>query len=349
MVESNRERSWLVMTAALIIIVAGMKMAETLLVPFMLSLFIALICSPPLAWLKAKGLPSALAITLIVLVISTLTLIVGAVVGSSVSDFRNDIPEYQHKITLLMAETVGYLADKGIVIDMTQLRASFDPGVVMQLAGNTFASISNLMTNFFLILLTVVFILAEELSFSDKLAKARGNSDQMIEALQGFADTVNRYLGFKTLVSLLTGVLIFLWLWIQGVDYPFLWGMLAFLLNFVPTVGSLLAAVPAVLLAFIQLGPTDALLTAAGFLLVNFLIGNVLEPRIMGKGLNLSPLVVFLSLVLWGWMLGPVGMLLSVPLTIVVKIILEQDEKTRWIGIMLGGTVVEPPSDPVSD
>jgi len=189
-----------------------------------------------------------------------------------------------------------------------------------------------------MILLTVVFILAEELSFSDKLSRARDGADGVIRTLRGFAETVNRYLGFKTLVSLLTGFLVFMWLWVQGVDYPFLWAMLAFLLNFIPTVGSLLAAVPAVLLALVQLGPGASVITAAGYILINLLVGNVLEPRVMGKGLNLSPLVVFLSLVIWGWILGPVGMLLSVPLTIVVKIILEQDEKTRWLAIMLGGT-----------
>jgi predicted PurR-regulated permease PerM len=338
MTAKTKQTSWLIMMAAIVVIVAGMKMAESLLVPFMLSVFIALICSPPLAWLKAKGVPAGVAITLIVLMISLGAMVVGVIVGSSINEFRSDIPEYQQKITQLLASSVSFLGDKGIELDMEQVRSSFNPGVVMQIVGNTFASISNLMTNFFMILLTVVFILAEELSFSDKLARARGSADDVIYTLKGFADTVNRYLGFKTLVSLLTGFLVFLWLWIQGVDYPFLWAMLAFLLNFIPTVGSLLAAVPAVLLSLVQLGPAASAITAVGYLLVNFLVGNVLEPRVMGKGLNLSPLVVFLSLVIWGWILGPVGMLLSVPLTIVVKIILEQDEKTRWLAIMLGGT-----------
>jgi len=338
MTKTTKQTSWLIMMAAIVVIVAGMKMAESLLVPFMLSVFIALICSPPLVWLKAKGVPAGLAIAIIVLMIALAAMVVGIIVGSSVNEFREDIPEYQQKITQLLSASVVFLGEKGIELDMEQVRSSFNPGVVMQLVGNTFASISNLMTNFFMILLTVVFILAEELSFSDKLSRARDGADGVIRTLRGFAETVNRYLGFKTLVSLLTGFLVFMWLWVQGVDYPFLWAMLAFLLNFIPTVGSLLAAVPAVLLALVQLGPGASVITAAGYILINLLVGNVLEPRVMGKGLNLSPLVVFLSLVIWGWILGPVGMLLSVPLTIVVKIILEQDEKTRWLAIMLGGT-----------
>ena len=118
---------------------------------------------------------------------------------------------------------------------------------------------------------------------------------------------------------------------------------MAFLLNFVPTVGSFIAAVPAVLLAAVQLGLFSAGLTLSGFVVVNLVMGNMLEPRWMGKGLNLSPLVVFVSLVLWGWVLGPVGMLLSIPLTIMIKIALENQEETRWIGVLLGsGTALEP-------
>lgn len=155
--------------------------------------------------------------------------------------------------------------------------------------------------------------------------------------MQDFSSSVNRYVGMKTALSLLTGVVVVIWLWILGVDYPFRWGLLAFLLNFVPTVGSILAAIPAVLLALIQLGPLMSLWAAAGYVVVNVVVGNVLEPRWMGQGLHLSPLVVFLSLVFWGWILGPVGMLLSIPLTILVKIALENDDDTRWLGIMLGG------------
>jgi predicted PurR-regulated permease PerM len=147
---------------------------------------------------------------------------------------------------------------------------------------------------------------------------------------------VHSYLAIKAAISLLTGLVIFVWLTILGVDYAVLWGLIAFLLNFIPTVGSFIAAVPAVLLALVQLGVFEACLTLAGFVVVNLIMGNVLEPRWMGRGLNLSPLVVFVSLVLWGWVLGPVGMLLSIPLTIMLKIAFESQDETRWIGIMLG-------------
>jgi predicted PurR-regulated permease PerM len=197
------------------------------------------------------------------------------------------------------------------------------------------------MTNAVMILLTVIFILAENMGFGEKLRMARGG-DTSQEWLNKFSDSVHSYLGIKAMISLATGLLIFIWLSILGVDYAVLWALLAFLLNFVPTVGSFIAAVPAVLLALVQLGVLHAGLTLGGFVVVNLVMGNVIEPRWMGRGLNLSPLVVFVSLVLWGWVLGPVGMLLSIPLTIMIKIALENQEETRWISIMLGGANPSP-------
>jgi predicted PurR-regulated permease PerM len=139
----------------------------------------------------------------------------------------------------------------------------------------------------------------------------------------------------KTLTSLATGILIAIWLAIIGVDFPVLWGVVAFALNFVPNIGSIIAAIPAILLALIQLGIFPALHAAIAFLVVNLVIGNAIEPRIMGKGVGLSTLVVFLSLVFWGWVLGPIGMLLSVPLTMIVKIGLENNEGTQKIAVLL--------------
>ena len=197
------------------------------------------------------------------------------------------------------------------------------------------------MTNAFMILLTTVFILAEEVGFSDKFRHAYRDSEKTLVAIGRFTKSVNQYIAIKSALSLLTGFLIFIWLLILDVDYPVLWALMAFLLNYVPTLGSILAAIPAVLLALVQLGPFSALLVGLGYFAVNVVVGNVLEPRITGKGLGLSALVVFLSLVFWGWVLGPVGMLLSVPLTMTVKIALESFEETHWLGVMLGAGKTE--------
>ncbi|WP_461481063.1 AI-2E family transporter [Porticoccus sp.] len=336
----NRESSpmarGIVIAAAFVVLVAGLKAAETLLVPFLLSVFIALIFSPLLAWLKRHRVPNAIAICLIIALVVLAGWLIGILVGASINDFRQNLPQYQERLQQMSGGSLTWLSERGMTLDMEQMRQSFDPGKVMQLAGNTLSSFGNVMTNAFMILLTVIFILAEEVGFSDKLQAARQDTGATREALVRFTQSVNSYLSIKSLLSLLTGVLVMIWLWILGVDYPVMWGLLAFLLNFVPTVGSIIAAVPAVLLALIQHGPLSAGLAALGYLVVNVAIGNALEPRVMGRGLNLSPLVVFLSLVFWGWVLGPVGMLLSIPLTIMVKIALENHGDTYWLGVMLG-------------
>ncbi|MFT6254581.1 MAG: putative PurR-regulated permease PerM [Granulosicoccus sp.] len=327
---------FLLVTAAFIIVVAGMRAAESLLIPFFLSLFIAIICSPLLVFLKRFRIPTGIAILLIVIMMVVVGFFIGAIVGSSVNSFTANIPEYQERLALLSSGLQAWLSGWGITIDPQLWREMVNPSAALTMAGNTLTSFGNIMTDGFLILLTVIFILTEEINFTDKFRHASGKSEKTLEALGRFTQSLNKYMAIKTLVSLATAVLVMIALAIIGVDYPILWGLLAFLLNFIPTFGSILAAVPPVLLAVVQLGVGEAFIVAIFYVAVNVIVGSVLEPRFMGKGLDLSSLVVFLSLVFWGWILGPVGMLLSVPLTIMVKIALENSEDTRWIGVMLG-------------
>jgi predicted PurR-regulated permease PerM len=160
--------------------------------------------------------------------------------------------------------------------------------------------------------------------------------ERSLSTIERFSQDAKRYLVIKTLISAATGLVVWLWLLILGVDYPVLWGMLSFLLNYVPNIGPLIAALPVALLALVQLGVGSALLTVLGFAMVHIVVGNILEPKLTGKGLSLSTLVVFLSLVFWGWVLGPIGMILSVPMTSLVTIALESYEETRGLAFMLG-------------
>ena len=326
---------FLIVFAAFVIVVSGLKMASSLVVPFLLAVFIAMIVSPLLAWLKSRRVPGGIAIVLIISLILSIGLLLGAVIGASVDSFRQDIPVYSAKLSLISESIQKSIAQSGIAIDTEQWQNSFDPGAVMRWVGSTLASFGSVMTNSVLILLTVIFILAENTRFGDKLRMARGDKSSQAW-LAELSTSIHGYLAIKSAISAVTGLLIYIWLTFLGVDYAVLWGLLAFLLNFVPTVGSFIAAVPAVLLALVQLGAGSAGLTLLGFVVVNFLMGSAIEPRWMGKGLNLSPLVVFVSLVFWGWILGPVGMLLSIPLTIIVKIALAANEDTQWISVMLG-------------
>ncbi|MGL4899754.1 MAG: AI-2E family transporter, partial [Shewanella sp.] len=154
-----------------------------------------------------------------------------------------------------------------------------------------------------------------------------------------FLQSVNQYMVIKTLVSLATGVIVGVGLALIGVNYALLWAVIAFLFNYIPNIGSIIAAIPAVMLAFIQLGPAAAGGTAMLYIAANMVMGNFVEPKFMGRGLGLSTLVVFLSLIFWGWLLGSVGMLLSVPLTMVVKIALESSQSGSWLAILLSDDV----------
>jgi len=210
-----------------------------------------------------------------------------------------------------------------------------DASKLMKFIGSFITSMGTVFADMFLIQLTAIFILFESYILPKKIHAAFGESNLSHNSRE-IIRSINQYLAIKAVTSLVTGLLITVWLSIIGVDFPVLWGVIAFMLNFVPTIGSIIAAVPTVLLSLVQLGVDSSLLVVLGYFLVNMLVGNVWEPRIMGKGLGLSTLVVFLSLTFWGWVFGSVGMLLSVPFTMIAKIILEKTPETHWIAILLG-------------
>jgi len=326
----------LLILASFIIVVAGMKAASSILVPFFLAVFIAVICTPPLFWLQRKGVPKVLALTFILVAILAVGLLFGALIGPSLNHFLSSLPDYQERLSAHIAALISWLRDNGVNIPQEEVAGTFNPGWVMSLAGGIFSALSSVFTNAFLILLTVVFILLEVADFPKKLRTVLKNPERSLSTIEKFSQDAKRYLVIKTLISATIGLVIWLWLLILGVDYPVLWGTLSFLLNYVPNIGSIIAALPVALLALVQLGVGSALLTVLGFVVVHIVVGNIIEPKVTGKGLSLSTLVVFLSMVFWGWVLGPIGMILSVPITSLVKIALESYEETRGLAIMLG-------------
>lgn len=326
----------LLILAALVVVIAGMRASQAMLVPFLLSLFIAVISVPPMYWLQRRGLPTAAAIAIVLVGIVGVTLLFVVLAGTSLDDFYRALPGYQERLQGELGGLIGWLNARGIELPRETLLSVIDPGAAMRLATNVLAGVGNVMTNALLIVLTVVFMLFEASSFPHKIGLAVDDPAKTFAHFAAFSENLKRYAVIKTLVSLATGAVIAVWLTILGVDYPLLWGALAFLLNYIPNIGSIIAAVPAVLLALLQFGWGPAALTAAGYVVVNMVMGNIVEPRYMGRGLGLSTLVVFLSLVFWGWVLGPVGMILSVPLTMTAKLALDANEETRWIAILLG-------------
>ncbi|MFO7578237.1 MAG: AI-2E family transporter [Pelovirga sp.] len=340
----NKATGILVAFAALVIIIAGLKAAQALLVPFLLAFFISIICAGPFYWLRQRRVPAAIALLLVIVVVMLGGLVVLLIIGTSVNDFTSQLPLYEQQLRTQSLVLFDWLEQFGIHLSRQFFFDYFNPGSIMQSAGRMLAAAGGVLTNSFLILLTVIFILFEAAGMPNKLRAALKDADTSLSSFEKFITGVRTYLVIKTLISLCTGIIISGGLMFIGLDYPLLWGLIAFLLNYVPNIGSIIAAVPAVLLALVQLGPLPTLLVAILYLATNVIMGNALEPRLMGKSLGLSTLVVFLSLVFWGWVLGPVGMLLSVPLTMIMKIALEVNPSTLWLAILLGSDIPAKPA-----
>lgn len=322
---------------AIVIILAGIKLAADLIIPILLAFILALVCLPPLYWLRKKGIPIGVAVGLIITGFAGTIVLFVATVGTSLQQFSSALPRYTQSLQNMTGSAFNWLAEKGIDLSQYEsaLNDAFNPSAAMQMAGDLLRGAGGAASSFFMLILTVTFILFEVTGIPAKLSQISSSPKDTVEAFEKFIDSLKRYIGIKTLVSLMTGVIVTIWLTVVGVDFAILWGTIAFALNFIPTIGSIIAAVPAVLLALVQLGPGAAIWSAVGFLLANLVIGNVVEPRLTGKSLGLSTLVVFLSLIIWGWFLGPVGMLLSVPLTMSIKIALEMNPETRRWAILL--------------
>jgi predicted PurR-regulated permease PerM len=332
-----------------VVVVAGMRAGANIIVPFLLATFIAVISAPALDWLEHRGLPRAAAMIVVIAAIVAIGVGITGLVGSSLRQFTANLPEYTDRLNGYTLAVESWLNHHGVPFDAKELRGLIDASKAMKLAADVFNSFGGMLTNAFLIFLTVVFILFETASFAVKLSAVVDDPDDTLARARNVTESIKHYLAIKTLTSLATGVVIGISLSLLGVENAVLWSLFAFMLNYVPNIGSIIAAVPAVLFALVQLGIGGALATAAVFAVVNVVIGSVLEPRFMGRELGLSTLVVFISLVFWGWVLGPVGMFLSVPLTMTVKIALSANEKTRWVAVFLGSAQeiasAKPPED----
>ncbi len=336
--QQPRMRDTVLTIAGLLIILAWLRYAQDLIVPFLLALFLATIAATPVNWLKNKGLPIPLAVMLVLLTSIVLGIFVALILGSSVDQFSQSLPEYQTRLKALTGGVVNWLGGLGIKApESGGILNVIDPGRAMGFANSLISSLGGVFGNVFLILFTVLFMLLEAWSFPQKINAIYGNrGDVILNRISDVIKSTRQYLSIKAIMSIATGILVGSGTAVIGLDFPILWGFLAFALNFIPNIGSIIAAVPAALLSLVQLGTTATMVVILVYLAANIVIGNIVEPRYMGEKVGLSTLVVFLSLVFWGWLFGLVGMLLSVPLTMTVKFASQASDETRWLGILLG-------------
>ncbi|MGM0983551.1 MAG: AI-2E family transporter [Pseudomonadota bacterium] len=324
--------------AALVVIVAGMRAGSSLLVPLLLALFIAVVCTAPVQWLHRLGLSMRLAVWLTLVVIGGFLSLLGLLLVNSFDTFIDALPGIEQKLYQYYLGLLDGLAGLGLAIDTNRLADLLDAEQLGDWIPAVLGEVGNLVMQSIVVALLVMFLLFETLNFPEKISRALVNPAPSLRRFSEFSLTLKRYLAVKTLISMVTGALIWVACKMLGVEFALLWGVMAFALNFIPNIGSAIAAFPPVLLLLVAPdgGLFDATLLAAAYLGVNFVMGNIIEPRVMGRALGLSTFVAFLSLVVWGWIFGAVGMLLSVVLTMTLKIALDSHPETRWIAHLLG-------------
>lgn len=322
--------------AALFVVFAGLRLAADLVEPLLLALFLAVISYPIVRVLMAWRVPRALAVVLVLVFDVAVVVGVGALVAEVVADFQLRLPTYEARLRVVVDELLTWLRTHGLRMDARRVTSLVEPGHVVSLAGVVLQSAMNVIGQLFLVLLVAAFLLLEAAVFGDKLRLILPDADEELPRLERAAIEIQKYLGVKTLSNLLTALLVGTISALFELDFPLLWAALAFTLNFVPNLGSILASVPPVAVALVLRGPAHAAAYAATYTALNLLVGNVLEPRILGRALGLSPLVVLLSMVFWGWMWGPIGALLSVPLTMSAKIALAHTTDLAWLDTLLG-------------
>lgn len=324
--------------AALVVIIAGMKVGADLLVPLLLATFIAVVCTSPVQWLHGWGLSLRASVFTTLLVLLACLSLIGVLVVNSFGTFIEALPDIETRLYEHYWNLLNTMAAHGLAINPDQLGELFNMEEDESWVPKIIGELGNLFMQGGIIGLLAIFMLFETLNFRQKVSLALENPAPSLRRFGEFSLTLKRYLAVKTMISLVTAVLVWLSCVIVGVDFPLLWGVLAFALNFIPNIGSALAAIPPVILLLVSQdgGAFQALLLASAYLIINFVLGNLIEPRVMGQALGLSTFVAFLSLVVWGWIFGPAGMLLSVVLTMTLKIALDSHPQTRWIARLLG-------------
>ena len=336
-VNTNKKRSAMAMDfAAFIIIIAGIMYAASFVTSLLMAFFISIIFAQPIQWLKRKKVPQGLAITIVFILIVSLFFGFGEIIAASFSSFSQDVPRYAKNLNEMRDSLLQFMENRGMHVSTVEMKNMFNPSKVISFTSVLLGQLGGLMGNAFTIFFLALFLLLEIDSIKVKANAIMKENTGTLAYFNVIGASIRHYLTIKTLTSLLTGFFVWICLIIIGVDYAIIWALIAFLLNYIPNIGSIIAAVPAILFALIQLGFGGVIWTTATFVAVNMIIGNMVEPKMMGEGMGLSTFVVFLSLLFWGFILGTVGMFLSVPLTMAMKIMLEQNPNTKWIAIVLG-------------
>jgi predicted PurR-regulated permease PerM len=339
--QTGRGTRFLLTAASVVVVAVGLHLAQEFLVRVVLAMLLAMACVPPIRRLSRWGFPRWAA-TFLVLGGAVLGLtLLSLVVKLNVEAFIERAPDFREKVDKVSGDAVAWVEEHLGGWDALLGSRPIGPGMVVDQVILVTQWAAGFLGDVVIVLLLLSFMLAEGIGLPAKIRRAIGDPTADITEYTQIADRVYAYLNVKIWMSMVTGLLVLILTWACGLELPVLWGLIAFLMNFIPNIGSILASIPAILLAWAFDGFGLAAVVGAGYVGINMLIGNLIEPRVMGRKMGLSTVVVLLSLLFWYMTWGPIGMLLSVPLTMVIKIALEHSDDLRWVAILLGPTDTE--------
>ena len=335
MLDSSSLKNYFFYFATFVVIIAGVKMASEVVVILFLAIFISSIFSSLLNVLQKKRIGKFFSYLIILIIVLLVSFLFAYVVNISLNDFILNLPAYEEKFKTTVLSFIQFAQISGFQIDNQKILDTLNFGSFFGFSTNILGSIGTFLSKFLLVIIGVAFILAEAKSFQTKLKVIFRNNAKKLQQFNLFSYNIQKYFLVKSFTSFLTGFIIAIMLSFFGVDYPILWGVIAMLFNFIPVIGSVIASIPAILLALMSLDLDATIWVTVLYVVINISISNILEPKLMGKELGLSPLVIFFSLIFWGYILGIVGMFLAVPITMTLKIAFDSNTNTQWIGILM--------------
>src|SRR5215213_4412521 len=326
--------------AALVVVFTGMRLTAPILDPILFAVVLALLFSPVYAWLRRHRIPTPLALVIMLVGLTVLFLGLAGILGVSIARFSGEIGSYTGKLNDQL-DNIQNLT-KSLGVSKADLQKALSPSALTGAIGAVLSGVADFLSNLFLILIIVLFLLAEGPAMMNRLRASTGENHPQVARLTVFGHSVVRQLGLRAIVNLFTAAGVTILLLVLRVDFPLMWGILAFFLSFIPWIGLPLAVAPAVILAFAEHGPTSALLVIAGVTVINILAENAVSPMLMGRGLSISPTVLFLGFIFWAWLLGGPGAFLAAPLTIFLILMLDTFPETRWLASVMGASPPDP-------
>jgi AI-2 transport protein TqsA len=326
--------------AALVVVFVGMRMAAPILDPILFAVVLALLFSPIYAWVRRRGVPTPLALVIMLVGLTILFTAIGGILGVSIARFSGEIGSYSGKLSGQLNEIQNLT--EGLGVSKADLHKALSPSALTGAIGAILSGVADFLSDLFLILVIVLFLLAEGPAMMNRLRASTSEDHPQVARLTVFGHSVIRQLGLRAIVNLATAAGVTILLLVLKVDFPLMWGVLAFFLSFIPWIGLPLAVAPAVVLALAEHGLTSALLVIAGVIVINILAENALSPMLMGRGLSISPTVLFLGFIFWAWLLGGPGAFLAAPLTIFLILMLDTFPETRWLANVMGMGAPEP-------